>query len=329
MPPPEAITADSFRFKRPLPIAVRRKTKTPMRRRRPTLSQPNPLINNNNRSFTLDLESLEDDQAPISSAERSTVLERVIVLIDKSLWESQRLVQMCTAMGAKVADAMGKNVTHVVHSPTSNNGVKQRVPRLVTQALEARVRLVNPQWVIDCYEMKERRGESYYPYDTDPSLHVPRLSIADSQGKRVHQEDNPFKVDPAQFGLSSDEEEEQEEEEQQPNGQGQQESSSSTDEEDEQMLLRRREKRSAAITKILQAVQASKERSKQQQEQQQQPSPFLTDDLQVGNLGSEERMQVWYGEQSFYSEEPKGKETARRGRGRRVSSPNKRHKGSK
>ncbi|KAI9495187.1 hypothetical protein BDB00DRAFT_870642 [Zychaea mexicana] len=357
MPPSQDITADSFRFKKPIQSTGRRKAKAPTRvrkRRQPLLSQTNPLVNSNpncNRSSSLiaDLHSLvESDQDPISSADCVSVLEGVIMVIDKQLWEAQRLEQQAAAMGAEVSPNMNKTVTHVVHSPVTTVATKaagrmhthhQQQPRLVAQALNSGARLVSPLWVEDCYKQKKRLPESYYPFDADPSQQTPRLSLEENGDQT---EENPFHVDATVYAVSSDSEEEEgridnqndtdddgggyENEEEDVNGsvhrqqqlpceslRQQQRRSPVTDnednaDEDEEVLLRRRQKRTAAISKILQAVRENKERQQQQQQLQQQqqkqenvPSSLPTDELEVGYLGSEEKHNVWYGEQSFYN----------------------------
>ncbi|KAI9248497.1 hypothetical protein BDA99DRAFT_542482 [Phascolomyces articulosus] len=390
MPPSQDITAESFKFKRPIQSTGKRKGPSLVQqRKRPRrgLSQQQPITTTGNRSFptttTMDLSSLEDsDHEPVSSTERAHVLKGVVMVIDRQLWEAQRLCQLAIAMGAETSEAMNKRVTHVVHSPITTAGTSKqqsshtRVPRLVTQALGACKRLVSPQWVMDCYEQKKRLGESYYPFDTDPSRVAHRLSYQleeeedenhvkkNRKIKKQDDDDNPFQIDPKVYQVSSDEEEEEENQpeevrrrrqhqeddhttddegegdqhvpsaeyydeeqsiqnaQQPPDSptQSQADGQQQNDDEEDEVLLRRKEKRSAAISKILQAVKESKERKQQQQQQQQQQyhqhphqqqtsetheeigsSSLGTDDLQVGYLGTEERMQVWYGEQSFYN----------------------------
>ncbi|KAI7854265.1 hypothetical protein BDC45DRAFT_557353 [Circinella umbellata] len=389
MPPSQDITAESFKFNKSIQSTGKRKatSSAPLRKRqqlrRRTLSQQQQ--QQSNRSFTtttLDLDSFEEDFNPndiSSSSERSHILKNLMVVIDRQLWESQRLGQLIIAMGGETSNDMNKRVTHVVHAPitrtatktstnTTKNNQQPKPSRLVNQALASCARLVSPQWVVDCYEQRKRLAESYYPYDTDPSRVQQRLGYQQDQKKveKVEQsdhDDNPFQVNPNDYLLiSSDEEEEvKSDDDKQPVNQNERqrkqftkqvnysaggEDNETTDDdellqsnaqqpppddlsvqsnqveeergydeegEDGQVLLRKREKRSAAISKILQAVQESKERKQQQyhqrQQQQQQDEITITPLLEsygsdVGYLGSEEKMQVWYDEQSVNHIDP-------------------------
>ncbi|KAI9322464.1 hypothetical protein BX666DRAFT_1895060 [Dichotomocladium elegans] len=213
------ITADSFIF-RELATPVDKK-KITRRRRDPKNAR---IINSQlipRTQTNVDLIQQDDDD-PVSSAQRATILNDVHVYIDKALYNDVRISSMAASLGASVAETLNPSVTHVIHGPmwqniqqsqlqsrstsglgTNNNmsnANKQRHPRLVTQALDRGMRVVSPTWIFECYERKQRLPEHFYPYNMNAALRLRDHQPTLKQHRRPNLDNNDNI-----FGLPHDE----------------------------------------------------------------------------------------------------------------------------
>ncbi|KAJ8660940.1 hypothetical protein O0I10_003162 [Lichtheimia ornata] len=316
-------------------------TERPAERRRSTRRR-NKSRHGNSLSQQLPRSSLASHQddlpEPICTAEVANLLQGVVLFIDKNLALDSRLGTIATNLGASRSESLDSKVTHVIHGPspytnsTPNNN-KQRIPRLVNQALDRGIRVVSPSWIYECYEKRRRLPEMYYPFDMDSTC---RLDYNAAATSRSHDDDNIFELPEEELVSSSDEDNErharvpeeqhqqqhtisdieerddmyatphepsipqavasnqlQEEEEQH----GGPELVSSSEEE---ARLERRRKRMAEIAKI----KAAKKRQRDQADgdEDEEDAPLMYDAAEGGNalLAGTDRLEIWYGEQSFY-----------------------------
>lgn len=293
----EQITGESFSFQKSFQLGARRKAKVAgvRRKRGRTVAQGSFSTSQRHRSSQLDNIDLNEAE---SSPDCADILVGVVLYIDKTIWEEQRLARLAVAMGARISEEANKSVTHIVHAPMNtslNNGNNQaRLPKLVQQALERSVRVISPQWVVDCYEQKKRVPEIYYPFDTDG---VHRLNHEEDD-ERAATNDNPFGLDETELGSSS------EDEKTTTTTTPMQISTESETTIPEHVRQQRRQKRSEEIAKILRAVRQSREKQQKEPEQENEP-PIFPETVGPSALGDEERLEIWYGEQSFYYSSPR------------------------
>lgn len=282
----------------------------------------------------------DDLPEPICTAEVANLLEGVVIFIDKNLALDVRLGTIATSLGASRSESLDSKVTHVIHGPspytnsTPNNN-KQRIPRLVNQALDRGIRVVSPSWIYECYEKRRRLPEMYYPFDMDSTC---RLDYNAAATSRSHDDDNIFELPEEELVSSSDEDNERHA--RVPEERQQQHTISDTDERDdiyatphepsipqaptavesnqpheeqehhggpelvssceEEARLERRRKRMAEIAKI----KAAKKRQRDQADgdEDEEDAPLMYDAAEGGNalLAGTDRLEIWYGEQSFY-----------------------------
>ena len=326
--------AESFVFLEPSERPERRRNT----RRRNRARHSSPLSQQLPRSsLATNQEELPD---PICTAQVANLLQGVVIFIDKNLSLDTQLGTIATNLGASRSESLDSKVTHVIHGPSpyanaTPNSNKQRIPRLVNQALDRGIRVVSPSWIYECYEKRRRLPEMYYPFDMDSTC---RLDYNAASTSRSHDDDNVFELPEEELVSSSDEENDHpmrvpEEQQQQ-----QQEALSDTEERDdmygtpyepsitaatasssnqqndqeyhggpelvssseEEARLERRKKRMAEIAKI----KAAKKRQRDQAdgEEDEEEAPLMYDAAEGGNalLAGTDRLEIWYGEQSFY-----------------------------
>lgn len=314
------ITADSFSFRRTPHAPVRRMPRTASSQTRRTTTTTRRQNENVSRA--------NSGPDVTDSTQPSSILNGIVVFIDKSLWEEQRIARLATNMGAKVVEDMNKSVTHIVHGPSgaplAQPSSKQRLPRLVYQALERNIWVVSPAWVEKCFERQKKLPELYFPYDTDSKDGVCRLRVDDFEGGRRVVDDNPFNLAAEEIESSTDDEGDVAQEFDAPstidNPHEPEETPATTlsepeNTEDVITSVRketsnndarrlRREKRTAEIAKILQAVKETrkKELDKQSKGQGEENEAPLFVEPKLGDivLPEEEHLEIWYGNQSFH-----------------------------
>lgn len=276
----------------------------------------------------------EDFSEPICTAELANLLQGVVVFIDKNLASDTRLGTIATNLGASRSESFDSKVTHVIHGPspytnTNPNSNKQRIPRLVNQALDRGIRVVSPTWIYECYEKRRRLPEMYYPFDMDSTC---RLDYNAAATSRSNDDDNVFELPEEELVSSSDEDNDHhvrvpEEQHRQP-------VISNSDQEDdmytgsressipaiattsnhetrqgpelvssseEEARLERRRKRMEEIAKIKAAKKRQRDQAGGDEEEDDAPLMYNTAD-EGGNalLAGTDRLEIWYGEQSFY-----------------------------
>lgn len=313
MPPASSsdITADSYSFRQTSQARLRRKPKTTSSQTRKTTATVR------RRNETVPGGTSGPDVT--DSTHQSGILGGIVVFIDKSLWEEQRIARLAINMGANVADGVNKSVTHIVHGP----GTKGRIPRLVNQALERNIRVVSPAWVERCFELQKRLPELYFPYDTDSKDGLRRFSVDDFESNRRVIDDNPFNLAPEEIESSTDDDGDAvaEDSDAPIDMEHSQTTSTTTVNESEkgkesntplqpettndEARRLRREKRSAEIAKILQAVKETRNRElnrRTEREGEENEPPMFSEPKLGGDLvlPEEEHLEIWYGNQSFH-----------------------------
>ncbi|KAI8376181.1 uncharacterized protein BYT42DRAFT_546893 [Radiomyces spectabilis] len=362
-PVSHVITAESFTIRTAGINSTRKRTRgslaarRPVRRKRNLAAQvvcppPRPTIDES------------DQEVVVSNPQLAMILNGAVIFFDRTLIERQRLSRQALALGAQVVEEIDHaTLTHIVHAPSMVNGVKQRHPRFVLQALERNIRVVSPLWIRHCFDEKQKLPEAFFPYDIDAQNQ--HRQLIDLQNRPMHttiEDDNPFHIDEEELISSDSDANDDEKVSVHENDSVRGESplpvmasdhahgttpvpvpplersesplatlstatSSVTHEEDPEKSTRRK-KRAEDIRKILERVRVSRQSREEERGDDALQSSLIKPYQKVQLPDAQGKLKIWYGEQTiFYNDTPTSmgsSKTLKRSRGTTGESSKKR-----
>ncbi|CAO3595318.1 unnamed protein product [Absidia cylindrospora] len=111
-------------------------------------------------------------------------------------------------LSATVMDKWSTSATHLIYSSGTSTRSKHKysqhsyTPYIIIKALEKKMRVVAPDWLLSCYDRKERLPETLFPYQMNYHRRMAPLTFETSWLSFEEEENgNPFGLTPEEFGV--------------------------------------------------------------------------------------------------------------------------------
>ncbi|ORZ05775.1 hypothetical protein BCR42DRAFT_427729 [Absidia repens] len=172
------------------------KPKVPRKRRRSKSSV---------KCLTASQQQQHDD---LSAKSSTNALLGVGLYIDKSVKNRDQLARIARMLSATVIEKWSTSATHLIYSSSGSTRCRHKQPQhsytpyIIIKALEKKMRVVAPDWLLSCYDRKERLPETLFPYQMNYHHRVASLPYEMSWLSFEEEENgNPFELTAEEFGV--------------------------------------------------------------------------------------------------------------------------------
>ncbi|KAG0166913.1 hypothetical protein DFQ28_006799 [Apophysomyces sp. BC1034] len=255
------------------------KSKPQRQRRRVTKNRPS------NNSQLVSILSQKLQQVP----EKPPVLTGIVLFVDKAISDCERVIQRALDLGATVKPTFDNTVTHIAHGVDPS--VESRIKTHVARAINNNVHVVSAAWIDDCYTQERRVEETCLPE-----------SIGGLAASSFMVDDNPFGIEQDEL-LSSDDEESVLTEVTSP-GSSQAKNNDHNNIQsagnEQAKLMQKKQQQSERIAAILETVRKTRKKEEEKRKEEIMLPPAKNPDPTAKHtlLAREERVDIWYDEQT-------------------------------